>query len=256
MIYGAMRDKAIREVGRILFPLAEKVVLTRAGGNPRAATTSELVEAVGDCGTPLVEAPNVAEAVRLALAEAQPFGAARLAGHHRLDLCGGRGHAGAGHTALTFSKRRPALETLSTIVYSGIGRRRPKFVADIHKPSAWDRLCSYLFRDPLIYLYTVVLGTASLLCSLFDGSGRRQHWLARAWSWLILKTASCPVTIDRRGAPGWLAGLCLCRQPHFGPGYSRAVRSAAVSIPHHGQEGAVPLSVSGMASAALGTDSD
>jgi len=68
-------------------------------------------------------------------------------------------------------------------------------VTDIHNPSAWDRVCSYLFRDPLIYLYTVVLGTASLLCSLFDGSGRGQHWLARAWSWLILKTAGCPVTI-------------------------------------------------------------
>jgi dihydrofolate synthase/folylpolyglutamate synthase len=74
MIYGAMRDKAIREVGRILFPLAEKVVLTRAGGNPRAATTTELVEAIGDCGTPLLEAPNVAEAVRQAMAEARPFG--------------------------------------------------------------------------------------------------------------------------------------------------------------------------------------
>lgn len=74
MIYGSMRDKAIREVGRILFPLAEKVVLTRAGGNPRAATTTELAEAVGDCGTPLLEAPNVVEALRRALAEAQPFG--------------------------------------------------------------------------------------------------------------------------------------------------------------------------------------
>jgi len=68
-------------------------------------------------------------------------------------------------------------------------------VVDIHKPSTWDRICSYLFRDPLIYLYTVVLGTASLLSSLFDGRGRGQHGLARAWSWLILKTASCPVTI-------------------------------------------------------------
>jgi folylpolyglutamate synthase/dihydropteroate synthase len=74
MIYGSMRDKAIREVGRILFPLAEEVVLTRAGGNPRAATTAELAEAVGDCGTPLLEAPNVVEALRRALAETQPFG--------------------------------------------------------------------------------------------------------------------------------------------------------------------------------------
>jgi 1-acyl-sn-glycerol-3-phosphate acyltransferase len=68
-------------------------------------------------------------------------------------------------------------------------------VADIHKPSAWDRVCSYLFRDPLIYLYTIVLGTVSLLCSLFDGSGRVQHSLARAWAWLILKTMRCPLTI-------------------------------------------------------------
>ncbi len=74
MIYGAMRDKAIREVGQILFPLAERVVLTRAGGNPRAATTAELMEAVGGCGTPLVEAPNVAAAVRQAMAEARPYG--------------------------------------------------------------------------------------------------------------------------------------------------------------------------------------
>jgi 1-acyl-sn-glycerol-3-phosphate acyltransferase len=75
------------------------------------------------------------------------------------------------------------------------GEDGPNIVADIHNPSAWDRVCSYLFRDPLIYLYTIVLGTVSLLCSLFDGRGRAQQWLARAWSWLILKTACCPVTI-------------------------------------------------------------
>ena len=78
MVYGAMRDKAIREVGRILFPLAEKVVLTKASGNPRAATTAELREAIGDCGTTLMEAADVAAAVRLAMAEAQPFGANAL----------------------------------------------------------------------------------------------------------------------------------------------------------------------------------
>ena len=55
-----MRDKAIREVGRILFPLAEKVVLTKASGNPRAASTAELREAIGECGTRLMEAADVA----------------------------------------------------------------------------------------------------------------------------------------------------------------------------------------------------
>ncbi len=68
-------------------------------------------------------------------------------------------------------------------------------MVDIHNPSAWDRICSYLLRDPLIWLYTIVLGTASLLCSLFERSGRRQHWLARTWAWLILKTASCPLAV-------------------------------------------------------------
>ncbi len=68
-------------------------------------------------------------------------------------------------------------------------------MADIHNPSAWQRICSYLVFDPLIYLYTVVLGTASLLCSLWDRDGRGQHRVARLWSWLILKTVNCPLTI-------------------------------------------------------------
>ncbi len=66
---------------------------------------------------------------------------------------------------------------------------------DTYNPSAWDRICSYLLRDPLIYLYTVVLGTVSLVCSLFDRGGRRQHWLARAWAGLILKTSGCRLTV-------------------------------------------------------------
>jgi 1-acyl-sn-glycerol-3-phosphate acyltransferase len=58
------------------------------------------------------------------------------------------------------------------------------------------RLASYLVRNPLIYLYTLVLGTLSLLSSFFDSSGRFQHNLARLWSWLILRTASSPLTVE------------------------------------------------------------
>jgi 1-acyl-sn-glycerol-3-phosphate acyltransferase len=58
------------------------------------------------------------------------------------------------------------------------------------------RLASYLVRDPLIYLYTVVLGTLSLLSSIFDRSGRVQHGLARLWSWLILRTSSSPLQVE------------------------------------------------------------
>lgn len=57
------------------------------------------------------------------------------------------------------------------------------------------RLASYLVRNPLIYLYTVVLGTVSLLSSVFDRSGRVQHKLARLWSWLILRTSSSPLEV-------------------------------------------------------------
>jgi 1-acyl-sn-glycerol-3-phosphate acyltransferase len=58
------------------------------------------------------------------------------------------------------------------------------------------RLASYLVRNPLIYLYTVILGTLSLLSSFFDRSGSLQHSLARIWSWLILGTSSAPLTVE------------------------------------------------------------
>lgn len=49
--------------------------------------------------------------------------------------------------------------------------------------------------DLLIWTYTIVLGTLSLVSSLFDRGGSVQHWFARAWSWLILKTALSRVTV-------------------------------------------------------------
>ena len=59
---------------------------------------------------------------------------------------------------------------------------------------SWVR--SIFFFDPLIYLYTVVLGTLSLLSSLFDRRGRVQHGFARLWSWLILHTIGARVVIS------------------------------------------------------------
>jgi len=58
-----------------------------------------------------------------------------------------------------------------------------------------SRLRSYFIFDPLIWAYTLVLGIISLICSLFDRSGRIQHNLARLWSWLIMKTIFSPVTV-------------------------------------------------------------
>lgn len=58
-----------------------------------------------------------------------------------------------------------------------------------------SRLRSYFILDPLIWVYTIVLGSISLICSLFDRGGRIQHNLATAWSWLIMKTTLSPVTV-------------------------------------------------------------
>jgi 1-acyl-sn-glycerol-3-phosphate acyltransferase len=64
----------------------------------------------------------------------------------------------------------------------------------LYEALSWFR--SILILNNLIYLYTIVLGTASLLVSLFESSGRIQHNLARTWSWLILKTIGAPVTVE------------------------------------------------------------
>jgi len=58
-----------------------------------------------------------------------------------------------------------------------------------------SRLRSYLIIDPLIWLYTLVLGTIVLIVGLFDPGGRRQHRIAAAWSWLIAKTMFSPVKV-------------------------------------------------------------
>ncbi len=49
----------------------------------------------------------------------------------------------------------------------------------------WRTVC---FLIPAVTLYTIVLGTASLLSTLFDRNGDFGHRCARAWAWLILKT--------------------------------------------------------------------
>lgn len=62
-------------------------------------------------------------------------------------------------------------------------------------PFHWWRTVFYLI--PAISLYTLVLGAASIVSSLFDRRGHFAHRCARAWSWLILKTTG--VTVDIEG---------------------------------------------------------
>jgi dihydrofolate synthase/folylpolyglutamate synthase len=61
-IFGAMRDKAIAEMAEILFPIAERVVATRAE-NPRSATAEEIRDAAARTGAEIDLAPNVPEAI-------------------------------------------------------------------------------------------------------------------------------------------------------------------------------------------------
>ena len=55
---------------------------------------------------------------------------------------------------------------------------------------------SLLFTNLLIYFFTAVCGTVSLLGSVFDAGGRWQHACARVWSWLILKTSGIRVRVE------------------------------------------------------------
>ena len=63
--------------------------------------------------------------------------------------------------------------------------RRPTLVNYLHSAVA----------IPLIYLYTVVMGTLSLVLSLRDPEGRKQHWCASRWSRMIVRTVCVRVRV-------------------------------------------------------------
>ncbi|HEX8138905.1 MAG TPA: lysophospholipid acyltransferase family protein [Pyrinomonadaceae bacterium] len=63
--------------------------------------------------------------------------------------------------------------------------RRPTLVNYLHSAVA----------IPLIYLYTVVMGSLSLTLSLYDPRGRRQHWCAQVWCRLIARTTGARVRV-------------------------------------------------------------
>ena len=73
-------------------------------------------------------------------------------------------------------------------------RPRPRAMSD-RKYGLLSHLRSYLILDPLIWLYTLVMGLLAIPGGLFDRSGRRLHWFSYAWSWLIMKTIFSPVAV-------------------------------------------------------------
>ncbi len=70
----------------------------------------------------------------------------------------------------------------------------------VHQPRektyGWlSRLRSYFVFDPLIWLYTILLGPLAVPASLFGDKERVLHNFARFWSQLIMKTILSPVTV-------------------------------------------------------------
>ena len=62
IVFGAMRDKAIAEIAEILFPIAERVIATRAD-NPRSATPDEIRQAATRTFTEIFDENTVAGAL-------------------------------------------------------------------------------------------------------------------------------------------------------------------------------------------------
>ena len=78
-VFGAMRDKAIGEIAEILFPLAMRVVATRAD-NPRSATPDEIREAASRTAADIEDAGDVASALDRASSLAGPDGVVVITG--------------------------------------------------------------------------------------------------------------------------------------------------------------------------------
>jgi dihydrofolate synthase / folylpolyglutamate synthase len=64
-VFGAMRDKAISEMAEILFPTAERVIVTRPG-NPRSASPEEILHAASRTGAEIQSVADVAPALECA----------------------------------------------------------------------------------------------------------------------------------------------------------------------------------------------
>ena len=81
LVFGAMRDKALAEIGAVLFPAAEHLVLTEPR-NPRAASVAELLRAVParSASSTIALAPSSRDALTIARAHTPPGGTVCVTG--------------------------------------------------------------------------------------------------------------------------------------------------------------------------------
>lgn len=66
LLFAVLSDKAVEEITQVLFPLADRVVVTRVD-NPRSATPEEIAEAAVRSGTEVIAARNFTTAIDQAL---------------------------------------------------------------------------------------------------------------------------------------------------------------------------------------------
>ncbi|HKR01064.1 MAG TPA: lysophospholipid acyltransferase family protein [Pyrinomonadaceae bacterium] len=85
------------------------------------------------------------------------------------------------------------MQTESVPVREDPGEDAPRTPAP-RRPTFFNYLHSFI-AIPLIYLYTIVMGSLSLTLSLYDPRGRRQHWCARNWCRMIARTAGVRVRV-------------------------------------------------------------
>ena len=205
LIFGAMRDKAIDEIGGILFPRAAEVIATA----PRQARALS-PEAMRDAA----EHPNV---------------------RHR---------ARQSRKLWRWSGTRRRKTWFSSPARCFWWPRRARYDVGV---AAMSLLRSLLISTPLIMLSTVVMGTLSLIASLFDGSGRTQHALARLWAKIVARVQLHPGARGghrKTGSEGELRVRVESRKPH---GHSGDPRQTAVRVPLFRQEGPVRNPVFGHA---------
>jgi len=63
------------------------------------------------------------------------------------------------------------------------------------RPATFFNYVHSFIAIPLIFFYTFVMGSLSLMLSLYDPTGKRQHWCARNWCRLIATTAGARVRV-------------------------------------------------------------
>jgi dihydrofolate synthase / folylpolyglutamate synthase len=81
LVFGAMRDKELMEIGRVLFPAASRLVLTAPAG-PRSATVEELLRAVPvpPSSSTIALAPSSRDALTIALSQTPAGGTVCVTG--------------------------------------------------------------------------------------------------------------------------------------------------------------------------------